>query len=148
MRTIVAVAAAVTSVLAAGDAAPAAAAPAGPTAQARRLVAMPYDAFLVVKQTAPATPFDWSSAGCSRTPPEWAAIFDGPCQQHDFGYRNFGNGLRLDRTEARRAWVDGRLLAGLRQVCAERYRSVRLALCRAKARLMWAAVRTFNDWSG
>ena len=67
---------------------------------------------------------------------------------HDFGYRNFGNGLRLDRTEARRAWVDGRLLAGLRQVCAERYRSVRLALCRAKARLMWAAVRTFNDWSG
>ena len=82
MRTIVAVAA-VTGVLAAGGAAPAAAAPAGPTAQARRLVAMPYDAFLVVKQTAPATPFDWSSDGCSRTPSEWAAIFDGPCQQHD-----------------------------------------------------------------
>ncbi|HEY5144446.1 MAG TPA: phospholipase A2 [Solirubrobacteraceae bacterium] len=145
MRTIAAL---VSVVLAAGAASPAAAAPTGLTAQVRRLVAMPYDAFLTVKRTVPAAPFDWSTDGCSRTPAEWAAIFDGPCEQHDFGYRNFGNGLRLDRTEARRAWIDGRLLAGLRQVCTERYRSVRLVLCRTRARLMWAAVRTFNDWSG
>ena len=127
---------------------PASAASSGLLAQARRLVAMPYDAFLVVKATAPVAPFDWSTDGCSRTPPEWAALFDGPCQQHDFGYRNFGNGLRIDRTEARRTWIDGRLLVGLRQVCARRYAGVRRTLCRTKARLMWAAVRTFNDWSG
>ena len=120
-------------------------------AQARHLVALPYRDFLAAKAGAPVQPFDWSSDGCSRTPPAWAAVFDGPCEQHDFGYRNFGNGLRLDRTEARRAWVDRRLLAGLREVCSERYpgmaRTAQWLLCRTKARLMWMAVRTFNDWS-
>ena len=135
-----------------GAAAPArGAGPPSLLAQARHLVAMSYRDFLAVKASAPLAPFDWTSDGCSRTPPAWAVVFDGPCEQHDFGYRNFGNGLLLERTEARRAWIDGRLLAGLREVCAERYpglaRTAQWLRCRARARLMWAAVRTFNDWS-
>ncbi len=39
---------------------PASAASSGLLVQARRLVAMPYDAFLAVKATAPVAPFDWS----------------------------------------------------------------------------------------
>lgn len=121
-------------------------------AQATRLVALPYADFIDVKRATPAAHFDWSSDGCSSTPAEWARTFDGPCQQHDFGYRNFGRGPVLRRTEAVRAWIDRRLLSEMRRVCAvtlgaRRHASRRIA-CRAQARLMWAAVRLFNDWSG
>jgi Prokaryotic phospholipase A2 len=115
--------------------------------RATDLLRMPYAVFLG-SMAAAEGPFDWSTDGCSRTPPSWAIEFDGPCRQHDFGYRNFGRGLRLGRSEQERRWIDGRLLTELRRVCGERYaRAARLA-CRARARLMWAAVRTFNDWSG
>ncbi len=114
--------------------------------RATELLRMPYRDFLSTAGTAE-PPFDWSTDGCSRTPPSWATQFDGPCRQHDFGYRNFGLGLQLRRSEQMRRWIDGRLLTELRRVCGERYaRAVRLG-CRTRARLMWAAVRTFNDWS-
>ncbi len=111
--------------------------------QARALVAIDHHAFLAVKATAP-QPFDWSTDGCTSTPASWAATFDGPCQQHDFGYRNLGHGLRLWATNAARAWVDRRLLAELRRVCAERFAGGAGLRCRVRARAIYAAVRLFN----
>ena len=115
--------------------------------QAVRLIAVDHHAFLEAKATAP-PPFDWSTDGCTSTPPSWALTFDGPCQQHDFGYRNLGHGLRLRPTRAARAWVDGRFLRELRRVCAERFTELAAVKCRAQARAMHAAVRLFNaPWS-
>lgn len=57
----------------------------GPEARATQLIAMDHHAFLLQKATAP-PPFDWSTDGCTSTPPDWALTFDGPCQQHDQSY--------------------------------------------------------------
>lgn len=116
------------------------------TALERRAVhlgAVDYHAFLAAKAAAP-PPFDWSTDGCTKTPPAWAQTFDGPCEQHDFGYRNLGHGLRLRPTEAARLVVDRRLLTELRRVCAERFAALEALRCRVKARAMYTAVRLFN----
>lgn len=123
-------------------AAPAAAHPAL-RERARQLVAMDHHAFLAVKATAE-PPFDWSTDGCTSTPASWAVTFDGPCQQHDFGYRNLGHGLRLWATRTARTWVDGRFLTELRRVCAERFAGRARDRCRVRARAMHLAVRLFN----
>jgi hypothetical protein len=112
-----------------------------PAARAIALVAAPHEAFLAAPRSAP---FDWSSDGCSRTPAPWARFFDGPCRQHDFGYRNLGRGLRLQRTETTRRWVDDRLLAESRRLCARPAGGVARVLCDARARAMHVAVRLFN----
>ena len=115
--------------------------------QAAHLGALDYHAFLLAKAAA-APPFDWSTDGCTKTPPAWAVTFDGPCQQHDFGYRNLGHGLRLRPTEAARLVVDRRLLTELRRVCAERFAALELLRCRVRARAIFTAVRLFNPpWS-
>lgn len=111
--------------------------------RATDLIAMDHHAFLLVSAQAP-PPFDWSTDGCTSTPPSWAVTFDGPCRQHDFGYRNLGHGLRLKPTEGTRAWVDRRFLAELRRVCSERFAARALKRCRVRARAMHAAVRLFN----
>ena len=119
----------------------------GLAARATQLVAMDHHAFLLEKAAAP-PPFDWSTDGCTSTPPTWAVTFDGPCQQHDFGYRNLGRGLRLRVTNAARSWVDGRFLTELRRVCRERFAGRHATRCRVRARAMHAAVRLFNPpWS-
>lgn len=126
---------------------PAAAASTSPEATAIRLLSVDHRAFLATKALAP-PPFDWSTDGCTRAPAAWARTFDEPCQQHDFGYRNLGRGLRLRATEGARAWVDRRLLVELRRVCAERFARVARTRCRIQARAMYAAVRLFNpQWS-
>jgi len=88
--------------------------------------------------------FDWTDDGCSWTPGYLARRFNGPCQQHDFGYRNFGKGLTLERTEDRRAWIDARFLAEMYRICSGFGASA--GTCRAEAYGMWSAVRRFNDW--
>ncbi len=118
-----------------------------PERRAVHLIAVDHHAFLETKALAP-PPFDWSTDGCTKTPPAWAITFDGPCQQHDFGYRNLGHGLRLRPTEAARLTVDRRLLTELRRVCAERFAALELLRCRVRARLMYTAVRLVNPpWS-
>lgn len=125
-------------------AAPAASASTALERQAVHLGAVDYHAFLIAKLEAPA-PFDWSTDGCTKTPPAWAITFDGPCQQHDFGYRNLGHGLRLRPTEAARLTVDRRLLTEVRRVCAERFTALEALRCRVRARAMYTAVRLFNQ---
>ena len=115
--------------------------------RATAILALDHHAFLLVKAAAE-PPFDWSTDGCTSTPAAWALTFDGPCQQHDFGYRNLGRGLRLRPTGAARAWVDRRFLAELRRVCDERFTALARTRCRVRARAMHAAVRLFNPpWS-
>ena len=115
--------------------------------RATALLTLDHHAFLLVKATAE-PPFDGSTDGCTSTPEAWALTFDGPCQQHDFGYRNLGRGLRLRPTRAGRAWVDRRFLAELRRVCAERFAGRTRTACRGRARAMHLAVRLFNPpWS-
>jgi len=94
--------------------------------------------------------FDWASDGCSgphTSPVDWLRPFylmhDAPCQLHDFGYRNFGNGLRLERTESRREWIDGRFLSEMLRNCSDHWWYVG---CETSARGFWGVVRLASDW--
>jgi hypothetical protein len=90
----------------------------------------------------PYNSFDWTDDGCS---PSWVpdelyrSRFDGPCQQHDFGYRNFGNGLALGRDETTRAWIDRRFFVEMSRRC--RSSGLAIAICHHQAGAVWAAVR-------
>ncbi len=115
--------------------------------EAQRLIALPYWAFARAAAVHSRS-FDWSSDGCSRTPPALAARFEGPCRQHDFAYRNLGRGLRLTPTETAREWADARFLDELRRRCGDLLRGWRLTRCRGDARAMWLAVRRLGrPWS-
>jgi Prokaryotic phospholipase A2 len=97
----------------------------------------------------PYNEFDWTDNGCSPSfVPKfiYRNLFDGPCQQHDFGYRNFGNGLQLGRTDEKRAWIDKRFLAEMRRLCSERFSSswriLKEKACLRMANIAYAAVRS------
>lgn len=53
-------------------------------------------------------PYEWSADGCSLYVSEYQVeyYFHNACLRHDFGYRNYGNGLRLGRDEDTKAWID------------------------------------------
>jgi hypothetical protein len=94
--------------------------------------------------------FDWASDGCSgpHTNPvdllqPFYIMHNAPCQLHDFGYRNFGNGLRLERTEDRRAWIDGRFYEEMRRNCSDH---PLYPACNTAADAFFAAVRVASDW--
>lgn len=91
---------------------------------------------------APYDAFDWTTDGCSPpTPDAWKAIFDGPCQQHDFGYRNYGKGLNLGRDEFTRAWVDKRFKNEMGAVCSTFALGPQRVVCFQTAKAMYKAVR-------
>jgi hypothetical protein len=107
---------------------------------------MSYSQFDRYRRVVHDAPFDWSADGCSRpTPPAWGRLFRVPCQQHDFGYHNYGRGLRLGRNENTRGWIDGRLLTESRRLCdtsfSRWYQKANKAACRHEAYLMWGALR-------
>jgi hypothetical protein len=88
--------------------------------------------------------FDWTTNGCSWTPPTALIVFNRPCQLHDFGYRNFGNGLTLERTESRRLWIDNRFRDEMYRICQDPRAFLPLGgpfRCRAMATAMYAVVR-------
>ena len=89
-------------------------------------------------------PFDWSSDGCSWTPAPWRWEQDGPCQLHDFGYRNFGKGLTLERNENRRAWIDHRFLEEMQRNCRQHWW---YTSCPNGILTMYAVVRNFSNWN-
>jgi hypothetical protein len=82
-------------------------------------------------------------------------LFDGPCQLHDFGYRNFGKGLTLRRNEDTRAWIDGRFEAEMKRLCNNNFPHIwqipNREACFKEAEVIWAGVRNGsffgNDWS-
>jgi hypothetical protein len=99
------------------------------------------------KKPWPYDQFNWTDDKCS---PPWMPefiyrkLFQEPCQQHDFGYRNFGNWMRLGRNELTRAWIDHRFLFEMRRLCQDRFANLlgisKLRSCLAKARVVWRVV--------
>ena len=90
--------------------------------------------------------FNWTDDGCSNpTPPAWKDLFDKPCQIHDFGYRNYGRGLKLGRNEDTRAWIDKRLLQEMVRLCNTKfsrwYRRANKVACLDEAGIIYTAVR-------
>ena len=104
------------------------------------------------KKPSPYDKFDWDSDGCSIVPfSSWKKLFDPACQQHDFGYRNFGNGLVLGRDEGTRRWIDDRFRVEMKAICNYRFSDwlqyANLQACFKEADIMHAFVRLLSDWS-
>jgi len=103
------------------------------------------------RKPVPYNGFDWSTDGCSQTPASWKPIFDPACQEHDFGYRNFGKGLTLGRNETTRAWIDDRFRTEMKAICNYKYSNwsqyANLQACFKEADVMYAAVRVANSWA-
>lgn len=105
----------------------------------------------------PYNAFDWTDDGCSGREQIgfvsniYRDLFNQPCRQHDFGYRNFGKGLTLDRSESRRAWIDSRFLSEMKRLCNNSFPSwwqaVNKQTCFKTADVVHAAVRRLSDWS-
>lgn len=81
-------------------------------------------------------PFNWSDDGCSVI---YDMEFGLACHRHDFGYRNYGNGLRLSRTPETREWIDDIFLEDAYAECLEKEGGV---LCEERARTIHAGLRT------
>jgi hypothetical protein len=100
--------------------------------------------------------FEWTTDGCSgptgRLPPagSWSAIFNGPCQQHDFGYRNFSKNLTLERTESMRMWIDRRFESEMHRICSswpnDTFFDRSKSACGKAAAAMYTAVSSYNYW--
>jgi hypothetical protein len=122
------------------------AAPVDPAAlrrQADAWMAAPLATFLSAKAAAP-RPFDWSDDGCSVVPDHPLGLaFRDACRRHDFGYRNYGRGLRLDPTPARRRQIDRRFLADLQASCRGARTPMRV-VCPALAWTYYEGVRAFG----
>jgi hypothetical protein len=116
-------------------------------AQADAIMNKDFREFVAYKRSRP-KPFNWSDDGCS---PGWIPkrlyrnLFNEPCQQHDFGYRNYGNSLFLGRNEDTRAWIDARFRTEMRRLCNEnftgRWRVGNRVACRTQAQAVYDTVR-------
>jgi hypothetical protein len=103
------------------------------------------------KKPWPYDQFNWTDDECS---PSWMPeifyrrLFKEPCEQHDFGYRNFGNWMRLGRNESTRGWIDYRFLFEMRRLCQDKYgslgRALNLGSCLGTALVVWRAVSEFG----
>lgn len=96
--------------------------------------------------------FDWNTDSCSGpVPMDLRNLFHPACQQHDFGYRNFGKGLTLGRDEGTRRWIDDRFRTELKSICNYRFsdwtKYANLQACFKEADAMYLAVRVASTWS-
>jgi hypothetical protein len=115
-------------------------------AQADEIMKKDYNSFVEYKRAVHPAPFNWSDDGCSGPfliRPVYRSLFNRPCQQHDFGYRNYGGGLRLGRNENARAWIDGRFLSEMRRLCTSKWGVLNphRHTCLAQAGAVWTGVR-------
>jgi hypothetical protein len=105
----------------------------------------------------PYNSFDWTDDGCSGREQIGAIsnvyrnLFNEPCRQHDFGYRNFGKGLTLEHTEARRAWLDSRFRTEMKSVCnnsfAKWWQAANKYACITEADAVYHVIRVLSNWS-
>ncbi|MGH3622040.1 MAG: phospholipase A2 [Sciscionella sp.] len=110
---------------------------------------MSYVQFIRYKSSGARYPgLDYSSDGCSSTPAGLKQIFDSACQLHDFGYRNFGSGLRLGRNDSTRLWVDNRFHDEMNRICQDTHKGFaeqgNLTVCRYQAQVVYDKVRQFG----
>jgi hypothetical protein len=111
------------------------------------------------RKPAPYNGFDWTDDGCSGAEQiGWVSnvyrnLFNEPCRLHDFGYRNFGKGLALERTEAKRTAIDARFRVEMDRLCHATFtrwwQVANKELCLREAAAVWAAVHynPFNAWN-
>lgn len=64
-----------------------------------------------------------------------------PCKRHDFGYRNYGKGLRLQRDEDTRKWIDDILRQDMLDQCVKPEFIAAYPNCLAQAELYYGLVR-------
>lgn len=105
----------------------------------------------------PYNSFDWTDDGCSGRDQIKALsnvyrnLFNEPCRQHDFAYRNLGKGLTLDHTESRRAWIDNRFKAEMKSLCnnnfAQWWQAANKQVCLKEADGVYTTVHLLSDWS-
>jgi hypothetical protein len=119
-------------------------------ARANQIMSMDYAAFGRLSKNEP--PFNWSSDHCSTpwspgTPilGDFNDDFERACDQHDFGYANYGiGGLELSPNEGTRAWIDDRLQQEMRRICNNEVPFLDIPLCHTFATAFYGAVRTFG----
>jgi len=130
--------------------------------KADRIMQMSYRTFLKYKDAAIRNrhhggaredntwPLDWSDDGCTIPGQESidiaravSAFFNAACQQHDFGYRNYGKHyLALNRTDDARKRIDDKLEVELTRACGVAFRGGNgLRNCKNTANIIWGAVR-------
>ena len=64
-----------------------------------------------------------------------------PCKRHDFGYRNYGKGLQLQRDEDTRKWIDTIFFGDMMDQCGKaEYFPIR-GYCHTQAVAAYGAVR-------
>jgi hypothetical protein len=119
--------------------------------KADALMTTDYLSFIKTKQSSADPTFNWNSDGCSgpkAAKPIYRTLFNKPCQQHDFGYRNYGRhtgGLQLQPDENARAWIDRRFVDEMNRLCDRNFSKVQQTynqiFCKGEASNMYAAVR-------
>lgn len=107
------------------------------------------------QKPSPLNAFDWTDDGCSGKDEikfvslYYRDMFNGPCQLHDFGYRNFGKGLRLSPYESTRLQIDNIFYTEMKRLCDDRFSGWRGAIARAdckfRAENVYLGVRRFAD---
>lgn len=101
---------------------------------------LPMGRFLRAKAREPG-PFDWSDNGCSGVSSTPGGFnFLPACKRHDFGYRNYGNGLKASPLDSTRAFVDATFRQDLYDHCS-RYGPSEAADCYTFANIYYAGVR-------
>lgn len=85
-------------------------------------------------------PWDWGSDGCSG-PALRKRLFRNACERHDFGYRNYGNGLTVGPFDQTRAWIDSRFRSDMNRICERRYSGGAETGCRRAAATNHGGVR-------
>lgn len=88
-------------------------------------------------------PYNWTTDGCSGPTWDQELYYDyRVCWRHDFGWRNYGKGLTMQRTEARRLAIDNQFRADMYESCDRRYGTgLTWALCATEADITYNAVR-------
>jgi hypothetical protein len=80
---------------------------------------------------------------------DYSSVFKKSCDRHDFGYRNYGKGLKLERTDAQRAKIDRKLSDNMDLQCKKRFGHKVLEYAQRKtcfrvSGLFYRAVRAFG----
>lgn len=71
----------------------------------------------------------------------WRRQFLDACNRHDFGYRNFGNGLALGSDQAHKSRIDRAFYTDMSYICRTRLAPTNQARCRAGASAFYNGVR-------
>jgi hypothetical protein len=111
--------------------------------EADHIMRLNYREFMRYKRKAVQWPMNWSDDGCTKMPDYGRRWFNDACEQHDFGYRNYGKYLNFGRNERAREAIDGQMYREMRRICEDRFTTLspRHGLCIDTAYAAWRTVR-------